>query len=519
LSNPSGRPQVVRLRLAKDYPFAGVTGMTPILCDADGKPTGIPVQVSKNWHKQANRSLLYEGPWFHGFAIVRLPPLATVDYQFALTYARWGGVPAASHAQLCLIGWGWNQRWDQTAIGSWGESICYEPEGIQVRCMIDDVRPLMVWSMADDKAKKVKYDWTNNVGGGDFLVYYDGAGRYQAMAGMRAAYTRAGPNLAAASYAGKTADGKIQVRVDVALPRTDDLTRVYHRFRYDVLAPVQFKRLAFYQVGSDGYHWHQYDRAAQGDESGLIAEWRPERGGERYVRDRFPLKGTVPWISLHQGIPADHGKPVRGAWANRGLIVRSWQARLGGRAASPHAAMFGTNAGGTPSANLELSPPPGVNQLQPGDFVEAEVELVIVPMSAEDYYGPNQSFRRALAEGGNTWKPVFREAAGNNLKVRAINGEVPHRYPLVVALGPDGEAQVEVEGGAGYVPITFAGLDAGRDYDLWRDDTRVDQSVHGNDFWQADIVGAARSLERTYNVQLSDQSEPPRPVRLWLRRK
>jgi hypothetical protein len=181
--------------------------------------------------------------------------------------------------------------------------------------------------------------------------------------------------------------------------------------------------------------------------------------------------------------------------------------------------MFGTNAGETPSANLELSPPPGVNQLQPGDFVEAEVELVIVPMSAEDYYGPNQSFRRALAEGGNTWKPVFREAAGNNLKVRAINGEVPHRYPLVVALGPDGEAQVEVEGGAGYVPITFAGLDAGRDYDLWRDDTRVDQSVHGNDFWQADIVGAARSLERTYNVQLSDQSEPPRPVRLWLRRK
>ena len=66
----------------------------------------------------------------------------------------WGGVPAASHAQLCLIGWGWNQRWDQAAIGSWGESICYEPEGIQVRCMIDDVRPLMVWSMARQASRR-----------------------------------------------------------------------------------------------------------------------------------------------------------------------------------------------------------------------------------------------------------------------------------------------------------------------------------------------------------------------------
>ena len=29
---------------------ANITGMVPILCDADGVPTGIPVQVSKNWH-------------------------------------------------------------------------------------------------------------------------------------------------------------------------------------------------------------------------------------------------------------------------------------------------------------------------------------------------------------------------------------------------------------------------------------------------------------------------------------
>jgi hypothetical protein len=96
--------KVVRRRLAKDYPFAGGTGMSPIWSDVDGKPTGVPVQVSRNWHKQAGRRLLYEGSWFHGFAILRLPALATLDCQLTLTYARWGGIPAASHAQLCLIG-------------------------------------------------------------------------------------------------------------------------------------------------------------------------------------------------------------------------------------------------------------------------------------------------------------------------------------------------------------------------------------------------------------------------------
>jgi hypothetical protein len=123
VENLDDKESVVRLLFAKDYSFAGVTGMTPMIRDADGFPTGLAVQVSKNWHQTAGRSFLYQGPWFHGFTLLRLPPKSQVELEFALTYARWGGVPAASHAQLCLIGWGTNQRWDQAAIGSWGESI------------------------------------------------------------------------------------------------------------------------------------------------------------------------------------------------------------------------------------------------------------------------------------------------------------------------------------------------------------------------------------------------------------
>jgi hypothetical protein len=129
-----------------------ITGLAPMLCEPDGVPTGLPVQLSKNWHQQPNKGRLRgDGPWFHGCVFLRVPPKCEREFVFAMTYARWGGVPAASHAQLCLIGWGHNQFWDQAAIGSFGESICFEPGRVQRRCMIDDVRPLMTLSEPGEK--------------------------------------------------------------------------------------------------------------------------------------------------------------------------------------------------------------------------------------------------------------------------------------------------------------------------------------------------------------------------------
>lgn len=47
---------------------------------------------------------------------MRLPPRPQREFSFILAYARYGGVPAASPAQLSLIGWGHNQFWDGVAI-------------------------------------------------------------------------------------------------------------------------------------------------------------------------------------------------------------------------------------------------------------------------------------------------------------------------------------------------------------------------------------------------------------------
>lgn len=514
VSNPGPVSRPVRLMFDLEGSVPGITGFTPMLRDEKGRPSGIAVQLSKNWHRKEGRKFLYEGPWFHGYTLLRIPP-GVVRGEFDIAFAHWGGVAAASHAQLCLIGWGWNQLWDQSAIGSWGENICYEPDGVQVRCMIDDVRPLMVWAMTD--RPKQKWTWTNNVGGGDFLVYYDANNQYQHLVRMKAAYDSHGPNLTDVTYAGVTADGCIAARINVSLPRCDDMTRAYHSFRYDVLKPTSFSRLAFYQVGSDGYHWHQYNLLARGNEKGLLEEWTPARGGKKYDRTGIACDGNVPWFSLHAAVPGDHGKAPKGAWANRGLVVRSWKARLGGKDVPPFASVFGTLAGNVPSANLELSAPPQVTQLLPGDYVEAQVELLILPMSADDYYGPNENLRMSLKSGGNTWKPVFRQAAGNSLKVRAVRGELLRAYPPAVKADATGQAEVEITGGLGYVPVTFAGL-ASHVGELWLVDgqnkSRVDQSVHGNDYWQCDYDATGKAWSVTYNVSLDTPGDVSRTVRL-----
>src|SRR5438093_1207887 len=84
--------------------------------------------------------------------------------------------------------------------------------------------------------------------------------------------------------------------------------------------------------------------------------------------------------------------------------------------------------------------------------------LAAVPMAAEDYYGPNANLSAALKAGGNTWKPVYREAKGNALQVTGVRGTIRRAYPLVVQVDAEQTAEFQVTGGIGYVPFTFIGL-------------------------------------------------------------
>ena len=506
LKNPTDAPQTLRLCFAKEGGSFGITGMSPVLRDTQGLPIGLPVQISKNWHVRPS--------WFTGLTMLDLDPGVAENLEFDLAYAKWGGVPAVSHAQLCLEGWGTNQQWDQMAIGSFGESICYDPDLNLNRGMIDDMRPLMVWGMGEKPQKQ--WSWTHNVGGGDFLVLHAG-GERQFLTRQKTLYGRYGPVLSDVTYAGETPDGAIQSTVRTQSWRTNDYVRALYTLRYDVIRPVaDIERLAFFQLGADRYNHNLFTTVARGNLDGIVESWTPEMGGWRYSRRGEPLEGEHPWIALTGATknPPPHIKEGdQGAWANRGFIVRSWNARLGGqRVGLPHYAIFRTEDGGVPSAIVELSPPPEVTALSAGDFVEAEVEMLILPQHAEEYYGPNDALRNALAEHPDSWRLVHREAVLGNIDVNATTGQVIHAYPIVIRAGKDGHrAEFTVRGGVGYVPVTIAGAAKRGPFSLTETvgaETRaIDQSTPpGNDWWQTEYHPESRRYDVTFTIPMGSEN-------------
>jgi len=54
ISNPAATARTIRLCFAEGLPrndgVFGITGLSAMLRDIAGNPTGIPIQLSKNWH-------------------------------------------------------------------------------------------------------------------------------------------------------------------------------------------------------------------------------------------------------------------------------------------------------------------------------------------------------------------------------------------------------------------------------------------------------------------------------------
>jgi len=489
LRNDADTPTVARLMFTQEKHLP-ITGFTPMLCDPDGTPTGLPVQLSKNWHVHPEKGRLpHDGRWFHGFAWVRVPPKSRRELEFQMVHAHYGGVCAASHAQLSLIGWGHNQFWDQVAVGSFGESICFEPGRVQRRCFITDVRPLM--TLKREPGTK-RWGWEDNCGGGDFLLWVDHEGRYQPMKGTRTDYRSYGPCLTDVSYSEETSGGEIAARMDVSVPAANDHLRTFLRLRYDVRQPVRWRRLAFFQLGADYYNSTPARRVSTGDLTGLREEWEPRRARNEMDRHALPLTREAAWVSVH-GVEREVLTKGQAA-ASRGLIVRSWRAVLGGKPAGPHLSTFSTEWGkDNHRTSIELAPPPGIQELQPGDFVEAELELVVFPSDAAAYYGPDAALRETLARDADTWRLVHREAAGNALKPQTQRGTLVKAYPLVIAVDEEQRARVNLKAGLGHLPVTFTGLTQPRDYRVLVNGQPVGQ-------WQTDWNATTRRWQITCNI-------------------
>lgn len=493
VTNDSSSPRVLRLNLNGVLFY--IPGLTAVLRDEQLNPLGIPVQLSKNWHTSVPAER-FQGEWFHGLTMLTVPAGTGLNFEVAIVGQNWGGMPAATHSQLSVIGYFGQgaSQWDEAALGSYGEALCYDPDHGLTDNDCTDSRPMLMLNAQGNRGA-----WCINVGGGSFLRCFGVSGTQVRHSQMRTRYARYGPNLADALYAGRTTDDALSFTYSAGLFRSDDYTRGLHRIRMDVQADTAFSRLVFYQQAGDTYAYNQGRTLAYGNTTNLapLRQWAATVGQNRYIGTPVPLIGPMPWAATLDA-PAEAGYTA----ANHGFILRSWKARINGSNNVPPYLVERSVAG---ASIFDLVPPPGVTTLKAGDHVEAEIVRFYVPKFATNYYGPNAHFRMALTNYQNTYLLALREAVGNNLSVDVQTGTLVRLFPAQIQV-TNNQAAFTVTGGLGAVPFTFSGLSDYRTPVLeeqvggvW---TPLDQSVHGQDYWQCDYDAEPGAWTVTFTLKL-----------------
>mmetsp|Transcript_924 Transcript_924/g.1111 ORF Transcript_924/g.1111 Transcript_924/m.1111 type:complete len:505 (+) Transcript_924:124-1638(+) len=448
-----------------------------MVCDAETqKPLGIPIQVSKNWHYRPI------GNYVRAYTLLPSLPQSTTTYTIQIVYAFYGSLPSASHSNLSLVGWNndtANGRWEQMAIGSFGETFCMDVEFSATPAnAITDVRGLMIRK----GLKGRKYRWTNGGWGGDWLHAGDSRRQKLLSTEVKVATISPGPCLTEVHYAGYYgAQRPVAFKNIVRTLRTDDYMRTFLDLEYNFLATVPFTDISMadgpnlFRVGGSGWEGMRVPSIAYGNGDGLIDEYQTPRSGLRQkslIVKRMELTGPGPWWIAYNGmqfIEPNKSPNISDGW--KALVIRSFdvQTASGKQYINPCISFYVRQVFNDGTANLDvlLTPPAEVRKFEKGDVAKLSVEWLVLPYVADDYYGPNESFRTHMTQHPNSWETVLREAQGNNYDVTVVEGgTVKHTYPLIIdATAP--MVRFKLNKGVGAVPVRFDGLDSAENYTLF----------------------------------------------------
>lgn len=479
---------------------ANITGACPILCDELGRPTGIPVQLSKNWHHKGM------GEYIRAYTI--LPAVkGQKKYKLKIAYGFYGTLPSASHAQLSLVGYGGNGRWDQLAIGCWGETYCMDVDMSCTDVAITDIRMLM----ARNGAKGEKWGWTDAGWGGDWLGLYTPDKKKRLFNGLKTAYLAHGPCLTEVKYDGfYGAQREVDFDATVRTLRTDDYARTFTTLHYQFDQKMSAEGWLF-KMGRTGSYLTP--KIAYGNADGLIQEHVVPAGlkREQAFVQRTTLSGQGPWWVAFPG--AYHDREGDRGTGYRAMVIRSYKAVIGGKEylnPTVEFPVFHVNSESKAGLDFLLTAPEGVTEFNAGDRVELDVEWITLPRVVDDHYGPNKLFIKHLTDNPSSWKTTYREAVGNDLEITLEGGRLKNRYPVIIQANKP-EVTMSIKGGVGYVPVRFEGLDSASGHTLYQvvndKEIKLDQSVHGHDFWQSDYDAKSDTFKVTYNLPLDGLGE------------
>ena len=455
VSNPSASAKNIPLIFEQPTPRA-ITGTIMLLCDAaDGQPLGVPVQLSKNWHLQNSNRTVHDGTWLRGSVML---PLAAGEHRWVklrVVYGFWGGAGAISHSQLSLIGYSnrsW--KWDESAIGCWGESMTYNPDKNTGEAFICDVRPAFTTSYKTNP----DYGWTENVGGGDFLVYYDSANTRRREKRLKTCYHWTGPNMTEVLYTGVTDDDKIRFTYRSRAGATLDYHRRFHEYEYTFLQDVDSpNRLVFYQMAADDYKSAFYNNYTVGDADGVLLSSMITRGGDTYRG--APIAFDDKWLSIDDYY-SGQGYSTK---ALRGMIPLS--STLNGSSLPLYLHRYGIDS----TMLFDLSGSSVNESYNAGDIVKGEVEFILPPQHVDDYWGSDAELINRLTaygeSGESAWEPVRDEFVHNvQLDIVMHQGLRLNNYPLEIQPEPSNGVLADFTfngGGIGHVPILIKGAEVG----------------------------------------------------------
>ena len=207
------------------------------------------------------------------------------------------------------------------------------------------------------------------------------------------------------------AASRVLVEVHISGGRTDDLVRIFFHVRYEATRDVAFSRLAFAQFGGETYNYNsEYASVVVGGGVNASAPAAPPctggtskvpsalYGGGGAFREPFPDSGGANegpwWISLGENTDAEVWPDDTFVVGDKGLVVRTYDAVLGGEVqTAPAYSLLCDKVGGAVRpcdaaalhkkwprvtsdivCKVELGPPAGLSALEAGDYVDMRFE-------------------------------------------------------------------------------------------------------------------------------------------------